>query len=236
MNRKDWFAPHWRELRMKWHQERDHDRHAVVFLGDSITEAWPDLAHAFPDIKVANRGISGDTTRGVLARLQGDVLTLEPAGIVLLIGTNDLELGGTAAIAAANVTAILDAAERHNARTPLILCEVMPSAASMQRPASAIKAMNERYRAVAALYRNVTVVDTWTLFADARGDAPLTYFPDRLHPNAEGYARWAAALRPVLARILTSRAHNPRPEPIRSPDRGSISCTCEQYACRSGAR
>jgi len=89
VNRKDWFAPHWRELRMKWHQERDHDRHAVVFLGDSITEAWPDLAHAFPDIKVANRGISGDTTRGVLARLQGDVLTLEPAGIVLLIGTND---------------------------------------------------------------------------------------------------------------------------------------------------
>jgi len=56
VNRKDWFAPHWRELRMKWHQERDHDRHAVVFLGDSITEAWTDLARAFPDIKVANRG------------------------------------------------------------------------------------------------------------------------------------------------------------------------------------
>jgi lysophospholipase L1-like esterase len=63
-----------------------------VFLGDSITQGWNDLASAFPDMKVANRGINGgDTTRGVLIRLQDDVLSLDPAAIVLLIGTNDLE-------------------------------------------------------------------------------------------------------------------------------------------------
>jgi len=86
----------------------------------------------------------------------------------------------------------------------MVLCEVMPSAASIQRPASVIKAMNEGYRAVARSYRNVAVLDTWTLFADARGDgnALLAYFPDHLHPNTEGYRRWAAALRPVLARLL----------------------------------
>ena len=40
---------------------------AVVFLGDSITQGWGGgLGAAFPGVKVANRGISGDTTRGVL--------------------------------------------------------------------------------------------------------------------------------------------------------------------------
>lgn len=205
INRKDWFAPHWRELRMKWRGERATDRGAVVFVGDSITEAWADLANAFPDLKVANRGISGDTTRGVLARLQDDVLVLEPSAIVLLIGTNDLELGGTPEIAAANLRAILAAVERHGKPIPVILCEVMPSATSMQRPASTIRAMNERFRAAARAHADVRVLDTWALFADANGDAPLAYFPDRLHPNADGYAKWAAALRPILARIGTPR-------------------------------
>jgi lysophospholipase L1-like esterase len=201
INRKDWFAPHWRDLRATWRQERERDRRAIVFVGDSITEAWADLAAAFPGLKIANRGISGDTTRGVLARLPDDVLALEPSAIVLLIGTNDLELGGTPDIAAANLRLILAAVERHAQLTPVILCQVMPSAASMGRPACAVRAMNARFRDVAKAHAHVTVLDTWTLFADPNGDAPLAYFPDRLHPNAAGYARWAAALRPLLTSI-----------------------------------
>jgi lysophospholipase L1-like esterase len=49
------------------------------------------MGNSFPGLKVANRGISGDTTRGVLIRMQGDVLALNPKGVVILIGTNDLE-------------------------------------------------------------------------------------------------------------------------------------------------
>jgi lysophospholipase L1-like esterase len=44
------------------------------------------LAKDFPNLKVANRGISGDVTRGVWYRLPEDVLDLEPSAIVLLIG------------------------------------------------------------------------------------------------------------------------------------------------------
>ena len=61
-------------------------------LGDSITQGWgPKMGNSFPGVKVANRGISGDTTRGMLIRLQGDVLALNPKGVVMLLGTNDLE-------------------------------------------------------------------------------------------------------------------------------------------------
>jgi hypothetical protein len=47
----------------------------------------------------------------------------------------------------------------------------------------------------------VTFVETWPLFADAQGDAKAGEFPDLLHPNAAGYAKWAAALRPILATL-----------------------------------
>ena len=40
------------------------------------------------------------------------------------------------------------------------------------------------------------MLDTWTLFADADGDAKKEEFPDLLHPNAVGYAKWKLALRP----------------------------------------
>jgi Domain of Unknown Function (DUF1080) len=47
----------------------------------------------------------------------------------------------------------------------------------------------------------VTVLDTWTLFADEHGDAKRGEFPDLLHPNDIGYRKWAAALRPILATL-----------------------------------
>ncbi len=45
----------------------------------------------------------------------------------------------------------------------------------------------------------VTVLDTYTLFANAEGDAKPEEFPDLLHPNQAGYAKWKAGLWPLLA-------------------------------------
>ncbi|MDR7869043.1 MAG: GDSL-type esterase/lipase family protein [Sporomusaceae bacterium] len=60
----------------------------VVFLGDSITYGgdWEDL---FPATLVENRGIGGDTTLGLLNRLD-QVIALKPSQIFLMIGMNDL--------------------------------------------------------------------------------------------------------------------------------------------------
>ena len=95
IRRYDWFTRLWQERRNQWAARVQQDQRAVVFLGDSITQGWhDDLDGSFPELKVANRGISGDTTRGVLIRLQEDVLALHPRAVVLLIGTNDLEEAG----------------------------------------------------------------------------------------------------------------------------------------------
>jgi len=202
IRRYDWFQKLWRERRSAWAARVEDDKHAVVFLGDSITQGWGGgLGAAFPGVKVANRGISGDTTRGVLIRLDEDVLALDPAAVILLIGTNDLEEGAAPETIVGNLRLILAALERHDPRMPIVLCQVFPSSATMKRPAGQIKAVNALYRAAVKDDARVTYVETWPLFADPNGDAIAAEFPDLLHPNEAGYAKWAAALRPVLATL-----------------------------------
>jgi len=215
IRRYDWFRQLWRERRSEWAKRVEQDQNAVVFLGDSITQGWGGgLGAAFPGIKVANRGISGDTTRGVLIRLREDVLALHPAAVVLLIGTNDLEEGATPEVVAGNLKLILTALKQGDARMPIVLCQVFPSSAKMKRPADRIKAVNALYRAAVKNDARVTYLETWPLFADANGDAPAAEFPDLLHPNEAGYAQWAASLRPIFATLgFSETADDPfRPE------------------------
>ena len=105
IRRYDWFRKLWADRRTAWHAHLQQDQKALVFLGDSITQGWgDDIGGKFPGVKVANRGISGDTSRGVLIRLKEDVLDLHPSGVVLLIGTNDLEEGADPETIAANLS------------------------------------------------------------------------------------------------------------------------------------
>ncbi len=217
VRRYEWFQQVWRERRSAWAARVDLDEHAVVFLGDSITQGWGGgLGAAFPGIKVANRGISGDTTRGVLLRLEEDVLSLDPAAVVLLIGTNDLEEGATPEVIAGNVKLIVARLERHDARMPIVMCQVFPSSSAKKRPADQIKATNALYLAGVKNDPHVTYLETWPLFADPSGDASVGEFPDLLHPNEAGYAKWAAALRPIFATLGLSET---APEPF-TPEEG----------------
>ncbi len=216
IRRYPWFRQLWAQKRTAWAGQIQQDKHAVVFLGDSITQGWGDnMGGSFPGMKVANRGISGDTTRGVLIRLEEDVLSLDPAAIVLLIGTNDLEEKAEPETIVGNLKLILAAIKKHNAKMPVVLCQVFPSSTSQKRPADKIKRINELYAAAVKNDAQVTLVETWPLYATAEGDAPKALFPDLLHPNGDGYAKWSAALRPIFATLgfLETEDDAFKPEP-----------------------
>jgi len=68
---------------------RDRDQGAVVFVGDSLIGGWKveRMVADFPGLKVANRGIGGDVSRGLLFRFREDVLDLKPRAIVMCIGS-----------------------------------------------------------------------------------------------------------------------------------------------------
>lgn len=202
IRRADWFQNVWRNRRSTFANRAAQDQGAVVFLGDSITQGWKDdFSGDFPEMKVANRGISGDTTRGMLIRLDADVLSLDPAAVVMLMGTNDLEEQAEPATIAGNVALIIQAIKKHDANTPIVLCRVFPSSASKRRPADKIQEVNRLVAAAVKGDPKITVVDTWTLFANADGDAKKEEFPDLLHPNRAGYEKWRDAIRPIFATL-----------------------------------
>ncbi|MFK5920774.1 MAG: GDSL-type esterase/lipase family protein [Verrucomicrobiota bacterium] len=216
IRRYDWFKNLWQKRRETWSQQIQQDQQSLVFLGDSITQGWKsDMGGSFGDVKVANRGISGDTTRGVLIRLKEDVLSLNPSGVVILIGTNDLEEGASAEVITGNLKLIIAALKKHNPNMPIILCDVFPSSESKKRPADQIKKINQLYAAAIKGDSQITRLDTWALFADENGNAKKEEFPDLLHPNQIGYHKWAAALRPILAThdFLETQADDFTPEP-----------------------
>lgn len=202
LRREAWFREIWHRRRQEFAGSLQRDKGTVVFLGDSIIEFWGDkLASSFPGLRVANRGISGDTSRGVLLRLTQDVLVLHPRAVVLLVGTNDIEDRAEPAVTAKNLEAILEALQVSEPRMPVFLCAVFPSSASKGRPSQKIVALNNLYRKLTLRSPLVTYVDTWNLFADQQGDAKLEEFDDLVHPNQAGYSKWSRMLTPYLTRF-----------------------------------
>jgi len=67
----------------------------LVCLGDSITEghigyAYVDQLQArFPDVRIINAGIDGDTTLNLWHRLERDVLVHQPDVVTIMVGLND---------------------------------------------------------------------------------------------------------------------------------------------------
>jgi lysophospholipase L1-like esterase len=202
IRRYDWFLNLWERKRTGWAKDVKKDQGAVVFFGDSITQGWgATMKNSFGDMKVANRGISGDTTRGMLARIKGDVLDVNPRAVVMLFGTNDLEEKMEPEPIAANLKLIIAELKKHNPDMPLVLCQIFPSHASKARPADKIKKTNKLFAEAVKGDPQVIVLDTWTLFADAEGNAQKPEFPDLLHPNNLGYDKWASALKPIFATL-----------------------------------
>ncbi len=217
LRRYDAYVKRWQEARSRWAGEVAKDQGAVVFLGDSITQGWgAEFKGLFPGMKLANRGIGGDTTRGMLIRLEEDVLALQPSAIVLLLGTNDIEVGIEPAAIGRNFQKILAAIQARLPQVPIVLCRMFPSSASKNRPAETIRQVNALYEAAVKGDARVTVLDTWTLFADPQtGDMNPAWAKDLLHLNPAGYARWAAALRPIFATLgfLETEVEAFTPEP-----------------------
>ena len=64
-----------------------------------------------------------------------------------------------------------------------------------------IRTLNALYEAAFKDDPKVTFCDTWTLFDDGQGSCKKEEFPDLLHPNAAGYAKWTAALTPIFEQL-----------------------------------
>ncbi len=180
--------------------ERYLKRRSIVFAGDSLTASWSTLEVDFPGAKVANRGIGGDVSRGLLFRFEEDVLELRPKAIVILIGINDLTASQAASDTLANVRLMLEIKQTRQPLVPVVLCTVPPSANSKapvdeeQR-----RLLNQGLHHFAKNNKLVSIVDLHTALSTAQGAPDGQYFTsDQLHLSNAGHARWKQALLPAL--------------------------------------
>lgn len=172
----------------------------VVFMGDSITDAWPQPRYGtlFENKSYVGRGISGQTTPQMLIRFRPDVVALKPKVVVILAGTNDIA-GNTGPMTdeeiAANLASMAEIAKANGIK--VVFSSILPVSAyhtapngipqTQQRPMARIRALNDWMKKYAAAEKH-TYLDYFPAMTDAQGLLKTELSGDDLHPNAAGYA------------------------------------------------
>ncbi len=183
----------------------------VVFMGDSITDAWGrGRGSFFPGKPYINRGISGQTTPQMLVRFRPDVIALKPKVVVILGGTNDIA-GNTGPETLEEIEGNLQSmAELAKANgIQVVLSSVMPvcdyyQQQTTKRPPGKIITLNAWIKSYTA-QNQMTYLDYYSAMVDERNmlRKGLTY--DGLHPNDAGYEVMGPLAAQAIAAALTPR-------------------------------
>ncbi len=197
----------------------------IVALGDSTTagtpgyrspvEARPDgegnvesqyaywLVEQNPHWRVLNRGVDGERTDQIAARFDDDVLSRQPQVVVIIAGVNDVYQGRPAEFATMNLRKLYDRAGE--AGISVVAGSIVPFNTATADQNRRMREINEWIAAEAERDANVTFVDTRAAVAAPDDPDRLAASPDDLHPDVDGYRRMAAAIGPVVARVLAER-------------------------------
>ena len=179
----------------------------VVFMGNSITDCWPD---AHPEFFTSNlflgRGISGQVSSQMLVRFQEDVINLHPKVVGICCGTNDIAQNNgpiTLEHILHNIKSMCQLA-RANKIKPVV-CSTLPAKGFKWRPdmkpANDIIRLNEMIKAYAQ-ENKIPYVDYHSALKDEENGLPRKYSKDGVHPNAQGYAVMESVIMPVLKKVL----------------------------------
>lgn len=180
--------------------------HRVIFLGDSITEAWkPSDPSLFTD-DVLDRGVSGETTTQMLARFRTDVIDLHPAVVHIMGGINDIASPSGTSLTRSNIESMVDLARSHG--ITVILGSVTPSSffqgSPDKVPGPHIVWLNLWLRNYAR--RNGLIyVDYCTPLEDSKLGIKDGLSNDGLHPNRLGFEVMTPLARAAIRRALARR-------------------------------
>jgi len=182
----------------------------VVFLGDSITEAW-DLSVFFKGKPYVNRGITGQTTPQILLRFRQDVIALSSEIVVILAGTNDIaENSGPTPLGAIedNLKSMVDLARKNGVHP--ILASVLPAAIYPWRPEirpiEKLLGLNQWMKEYAAT-EGIGYLDYYSVMVNDQHGLKPEFSGDGVHPNEAGYT--------VMASIAADAIAKSKPRPSK---------------------
>jgi lysophospholipase L1-like esterase len=210
------FAQQWRSATQSptyqdWRQLLDQEAQAIatgqghnrleVIVGDSLGLWLP--AETLPRDRLwLNQSISGDTTAGVLRRLNTFAAT-RPTVIHLMIGVNDLKNNVPEAEIVANLRAIITQLQRQHPQAQLVLYSVLPTRRD-DIGNGRVRSLNHHI-AYLASHHQIDHRDMLNLFGDQGGALRTDLTTDGLHLNRQGLQSLAAGHRcsrqPGLTRL-----------------------------------
>ena len=190
----------YREAKMAQYQQENQNfddyEVEVAFLGDSLTDLY-DLAKYYPQYRTSNRGIGGDTSFDLEARLQVSVYDLKPQVLVMLIGANNPDS------MLENYETILQGLRENLPETKVVLLSMTAMGGEHWGRHNQQAAYNNVSIRLLAEKYGFTFVDLFApLYDVSRGEVYEGYTVDGGHFTDVGYAAVTALITPVLEQLL----------------------------------
>ncbi len=163
--------------------------------GDGLTDVLQerlDKAYGSDAIVIINAGVSGDTTKGGLARLDWALFD-EPDMAIVALGGNDMLRGLEPSDSYANLDAILDELTRQN--IPVLL-------AGMLAPSNMGASYQMEFDAVFPRLAADYDVVFYPFFLDGVALDPALNQPDGLHPNRSGVDVMVERIFPSVQKLI----------------------------------
>jgi lysophospholipase L1-like esterase len=180
-----------------------------VLVGDSISLWFPE-EFLSRDRTWLNQGISGETSAGLLSRLNLFDQT-RPETIFIMIGINDLLRGTNELTILENQRLMIDYLKTVHPQAQIVVQSILPHAAEqatwegrdrlMNLPNQKIQALNRQLETVAQ-EEGVYFLDLYSLFTDDAGNLQMALSTDGLHLNQQGFYVWSIALRVYERQVL----------------------------------
>lgn len=195
------YRPNNYALKVEKFRSFPNSKEDIIFLGNSITEYihWNELLQ-LP--RARNRGISGDTTYGILERLD-EVTEGQPAKIFLLIGINDISRNFPDKLILRNYRKIIERIKTDSPETEIYVQTILPVNNTFTKYKNHynkdehILHINKELKLLAEEY-NLNLIDLHPYFLDDTKRLDSAYTEEGLHLNAAGYQHWAKILKPCL--------------------------------------
>lgn len=187
------FFDQWDKMRASTYASLPIDTSDIIFLGNSLTEAFPVTEIFGPHFK--NRGIGGNQTSHILHRV-GDIAISRPRKIFLEGGVNDLNAGCSVDSIFKNFLRIFDSIAIIAPKTKLYVQSIFPTCYEYSRVNDSIIALNKKLSRHCDL-KGLTYIDIYSKIAEgSKLDSALT--EDGIHLNAKGYTIWRQAIEQYL--------------------------------------
>ncbi len=180
----------------------------VVFIGNSITDGWP---NAHPDFFKSNnyvgRGISGQTSPQLLSRFRQDVINIKPVAVLINIGTNDVAQNTgpyNEEFTLGNIMSMAELADANGIK--VILSSVTPAGEYPWRKEikdvpQKIMSLNAKIKAYAK-EKGFSYIDYFSVMCDENNALKSNLGTDGVHPNEEGYKIMEATAKKVIDKVI----------------------------------